>query len=205
MRNTGVQFILDLLYRHVSYDGSFVPIIKRAYPIDKTPCITIDNQNNTLKFTYYSHNPYEWFRKRYEATTVIDVWCNSEDERQTILEQVDDCFNGVLNYYYPFCSRYHSGQCETLATDCPAPTSTRGRACKHQCPYPDEYNYENLTTKHNVDLESINVNQGVDADEYDKHDVLLRTSISVSFNYIVSVYNGGKVSTNLEYEEKEGG
>ena len=204
MRNIGIQFLLDLFYHHIKYNDSFVPIIKRFYPIDKTPCITLDNQSNTLKYYYYSYNPYEWLNKHFEAITVVNLWCNTEDERQNILEQIDDCFNGVINYHYPFCTRYHDGECETLASDCPAPTSTRGRACKHQCPKPEEYNYESLFTKYKVNPNSFGVNQGIDNDEYDKRDVLLRTMITVNFEYITSYCNDGKISTKLENEEKGG-
>ena len=200
MRNTSIQFLLDTLYHRIKINNVFVPIVKQSQIRDKTPCITLDNQNTNLQATYYTYDPLEHFNRRFDATTVVNIWCNSETERQKILDQVDDCFNAILNEYYQYCTKYEDGYCTSLETDCKTLESLSSRAYKNQCPRPLEYGYENLFTKYHVNPNTFGVDQGVDNDEYDKKDVLLRTMITVTLEYVIVYDVGGKISEKLIYE-----
>ena len=43
-----IQAIIQILRGNVLCEGKTVPVIKRNYPLDKTPCINIDDSASTI-------------------------------------------------------------------------------------------------------------------------------------------------------------
>lgn len=200
--NTGLAFLTHLFYHNIYCDGEYVPIIKKPYPVDKTPCITLDEQDTRLHSRFFTYEPYEWLNREYDTSIMINLWCDTENDRQTILDEIHKVFNWLETDNYQLCTNYEDGECLFLETDCPVPSSKHGRCMKHQCPYPTQYHYTNLFTFHQVYRNTLNVSEGVDNDEYDRKPVLLRTIIQVSFKYITRYCNDGKISETLEYMEE---
>ena len=202
--NPIINFLIDVLYHRIKLnDGRIVPIIKRPYPVDKIPCITLDTQSTTYNGEYITYNPQENLCKEYEGVTVINLWCNDEDDRQSMIFDVEDCFNKVQLDNYTYCVNYtEDGICKSLLNPCPVPVDRHALSCTHRCPRPEQYHYQNLFTKHMIDRYTLNVNQGVDNDEYDKEPPILRTMITMRAHYLVKYCNDGKVSRTLEYEDK---
>lgn len=200
--NTGLEFLLDLLYHRIILNDTHVPILKRPYPIDKTPCLTFDEQDTRLVEKYFTYEPLEYLNKVFDTSIVLNIWCDSEKDRQSILEQVKLCFNWLDTDNYQLCTEYDEGVCKYLNKDCPVPSSEHGRCMKHQCPHPEEYHYQNLFTKHHVYRNTLNTSEGVDNDEYERKPPLLRTMITINFRYLNKYCNDGKISTTLTYKEE---
>ena len=201
--NTGVQFLLHALYHNIRLeDGSIVPVLKKPYPIDKTPCLTLDEQDTRLKRKYFTYTPYEYLNREYDTSIVLNVWCDTETDRQNILTEIEKVFNWLETDNYQLCTNYKDGTCTTLKGACPVPTGTDGRSKKHQCPQPEKNQYTNLFTYYNIHRNTLNINQGIDNDEYDKKTPLLRTIIQISLNYTTLYCNDGKISETLEYKEE---
>ena len=43
-----IQAILYILRGNITLDGKTVPVIKRNYPLDKTPCVNIDDSASVV-------------------------------------------------------------------------------------------------------------------------------------------------------------
>lgn len=201
--NTGMDFLLHLFYNRIILDNNdTLPIIKKPYPVDKTPCITFDEQDTRLIEKYFTYEPQEYLNRIYDTDIVVNIWCDSEDDRQNILDQIHTLFNYLETDNYQLCANYDDGTCIYLKDVCPVPSSDKGRCMKHQCPEPEEYKYCNLFTFYNVYRNTLNVNEGVDNDEYDRKPPLLRTMIKTSFRYLTKYCNDGKISETLNYKEE---
>lgn len=200
--NTSIEFLLELLYQRIHVSGNVVPILKQPSFMDKTPCLTLDEQDTRLVDKYFTHEPLEYLNKIFDTSIVLNIWCNNEVDRQRILDGINQCFNWLDTDNFQLCSNYKDGVCNYLEDACPVSISTDGRSMKHQCPYPEEYQYENLFTKHGVYRNTLNISEGVDNDEYDKKPPLLRTMITLNFRYLIKYCNDGKISTTLTYKEE---
>lgn len=200
--NNGVSFLLQLFYNRVKIGTDTVPIIKKPYPIDKTPCITFDEQDTRLVEKYFTYEPEEYLNRVYDTSITINLWCDNETTRQKILDEIHTCINQLETDNYQLCTNYEDGTCTHLERACPVPDSTHGRCMKHQCPHPEDYEYCNLFTKYNVYRNTLNISEGVDNDEYDRKPPLLRTMITTNFRYLTKYCNDGKISETLTYMEE---
>lgn len=206
--------------RVILEDNTDVRIIKREYPIDKTPCITIDDsteiiQRNITNKDYKldtSHPQYDEtnpdkkisqqvIREEKKATLDLNIWCDSEDDRDEITDKILALLYQVQSDYYQFCKQYDNGNCTTLDETCKVNDFT-GRGVKHQCPHPTQYNYQNVFSAYDIIRSSFNVEPPYTLDELDTQPAILRSIIRVEFSYYDYYNIGGAVSPKLIVDEE---
>ena len=217
-----VKAIRRVLYENVYYKGSLVPVIKRSYPEDETPCITVDDSGGSASIERFitnvdyplssdhpqfdPDNPFrkqsqQVFREVFETTVNVHVWCDTERMREDINNQVDLLFHQAQADYYKFCSNYMGGNCKDSTTPCMvdlSPTDKRG--VKKQCPNPELYGYENIFTKYNLIRSSFIVEQPFTLDDLSKKEPVLHSVFRVRTGYYVDHIIGGHISQGLVHD-----
>ena len=217
-----VKAIRRVLFDKVTLDGEIVPVIKRSYPYDKTPCITIDDsggsafmQRHILNVDYPVDNthpqfdiedpfkkiPQQVLREVYQGSVTVNVWCDDEFQREELIRQVELLFHQAQSDYYIFCNNYREGECAGCNGPCMVPLSrTDKRGVKGQCPNPLLYGYENIFTTYNLIRYSFNAGQPFTLDDLGCTEPVLRSVFRVSSGYYVDHIIGGHVSTSLKQD-----
>lgn len=194
-------------------DGTNVRIVKREYPIDKTPCITIDNSGGTaivqkhitnrdypIPDTHQTINQ-QVIREERTITLNLQVWCDNEDQREEICQKIQEIFYQIQSDHYHHCLQYQDGGCAYLNGSCQVNTDTF-RGVKNQCPKPKEYGYENLFTRYDIIRASFDVAPSYIMDDLTTTPPVLRSIIPVSFSYYEYYKIGGAVSEHLIVNEE---
>lgn len=225
---------LKLLQNNIIYNDDIVPVIIKDYWYDTTPCITIGGMDRTKKSPrqhtrechplpsthplYDENNPYkkyphlvEKIGKSYEIW--INIWCNNEEEREIITNQVRDCLFLCLNHHHKFCVNYDKTTKNCLYTEetCSALTDTGFRGLRGQCSKPYDNKYCNLFTKNGIKRNTIQIGADYEKDEYNHKPPLKRTIIEINFDYtdtrvfpsnptncLISEINGEQIIPDLE-------
>ena len=203
-------------------DGTDVRIIKRDYPIDKTPCITIDNSGGTSIVNkhitnkdypipvnhpqYDPNNPdktisQQVIREHRQISLNLNVWCDDEPQRDEITEKISTLFYQVQSDHYRFCQNYNNGNCNYLNSKCKVTPDT-GRGIKQQCPKPYEYHYSNIFTAYDIIRATFDVAPAFILDDLTTTPPVLRSIIRVSFSYYEYYNIGGAVSEHLNVDEE---
>lgn len=200
-------------------DGTDVRIVKREYPIDKTPCITIDNSGGTatvqkhitnkdfpLPETHPQYTPgqtqsQQVIREERTITLNLHVWCDDEDQREEICNKIQTIFYQIQSDHYTHCIHYHNGGCNSLNGSCQVNPSTM-RGVKQQCPKPREYGYTNIFTYFDIIRASFDAEPSFISDDLTTTPPVLRSIIPVSFSYYEYYNIGGAVSNNLIVNEE---
>lgn len=157
-----IQAIIYILRNNVrTDDGKIVPVIKRNYPLDKTPCINIDDSASVVtvnKRIYNRKNNDENYREYYRVhrrtRLNIHLWCDNEQQREDLSNQIVNLFNMAYLDNYHFCIHYNkeTSECENLHRTCPSITNEKHlyKSSKDKCPQPVEYGYENIFTHYDL-------------------------------------------------------
>lgn len=203
-------------------NGTDVRIVKREYPIDKTPCITIDNSSSTSIIQkniinkdyiipnnhpqYNQNNPnqkisQQVMREERSIDLDLNVWCDDENQRDEITEKILELFYKVQSDYYEYCQNYNAGQCAFLNKACKVNNNT-GRGVKKQCPNPIEYNYKNIFKQFDIIRATFDVTPPYILDDLTTNPPVLRSIIRVSFSYYDYHVIGGAISQNLNVDEE---
>ena len=217
-----IQAIIRILQGKVILrDGTDVRVVKREYPIDKTPCITIDNSSGTAVIQknitnkeyiipsnhpqYDSQNPskkisQQVIREERNITLELNVWCDNEDQREEICDKIRELFYKVQADHYTYCANYNSGNCTYLKTTCKVDTSPRG--IKGQCPKPREYHYKNIFTIFDIIRATFDVAPSYILDDLTTTPPTLRSIITVSFSYYDYYNIGGGANKGITVNEE---
>lgn len=217
---TPIRFILDVLYGNLykmSDDGGgVIPVIKRSYPLDKTPCITLDDSggSNTLtkhftniplplpethpqKEDYPESMPQQVLVDKRQSTVQINVWCDTENEREHINNQIMDLFYKAQTDHYRFCKQYNNQECNTLQDTCKAINAIDKRGVKNQCPKPEEYKYCNLFHYHHIIRPTFNIENPFALDDLSTERITLRSIFKVTMVYYDYYTLGGDIINDL--------
>ena len=201
---TPIRFILDVLQGQISTATEQVPVIKDPTPNDRTPCITIDNSSGTgvveKHITYIDSE--QVIREERTIDLDLNIWCDSEDDRDTITNNVRECFFKLQSDHYTYCVKYNDGDCLSLEAPCRAIESNSFRGLKNQCPKPYDYEYMNLFTKHHIIRSTFDVTPPYILDDMSTTPITLRSIIRVSFSYYDYYNIGGERITNLSLNEE---
>lgn len=216
MIKNSIKTLLDILRGNVNYQGVNVPVIKRGYPLDKTPCITLDDSAGTVTIdnqimmiklpvpeSHFQHEDYpilpqQVIRKTKDSAVNIHVWASNESERVSILNKINELFEKVERNNYFFCTNYDNGNCRTQEGTCKAITmNTHSRGIKEQCPNPKEYNYQGVLEKNNVKPDSFEVQDPFDTDDLSTKPITPHSIIKVNMVYYTYTPIGGKISTEI--------
>ena len=202
------HFILDVLQgRLTDVNGESVRLIQAPPQYNNIPTITIDNSagtsilnSNKTNITFDGRRQ-EAIITEYEADLRLDIWALKETTRQTLINQITECFMKALSDHYTYCTSYNNGTCECIV-ETPEYAHDK-RAIKKQCPTPHDLPYENLWTKYNIDLASFTLTPAYDLDELNETEPVLRSRIDISFNYTDYYIIGGKTSQNIRNQTED--
>lgn len=214
-----VKAIRRVLFDNLYYEGKLVPVIKRSYPKDETPCVTVDDSggsafmeryitqddyplpNNHPQFDPedpFHKYPQQVLRELHQCSVTVNVWCDDEFMREDLIKQVDLLFHQAQSDYYIFCNNYHGGECAHIGGPCVVPLfSDDKRGAKGQCPNPELYGYENIFTTYNLDRASFIMEQPFTLDDLSKTEPVLRSVFRIRTGYYTDHVIGGIVSQNL--------
>ena len=208
-----IQATIHILRGNVTLDGKTVPVIKRNYPLDKTPCINIDDSASVTtvgKKIYNRKNnegePRQYYRVHRRTLLNIHCWMDNEQQREDITQQVISLFNKAYLDCYLFCTRYDKTtmQCETLGRQCEA--SVRGKplhkSIKDKCPQPTTYNYENIYTRYDLIKAEWDLQTPFSADLTNTKPPALHSIFRLNAEYYDYVEIGGITSKDLKISEK---
>lgn len=202
------HFILDVLQgRLTDVNGESVRLIQAPPQYNNIPCITVDNSVGTHTLDSNKTNitidnqRVEAIVTQYETDLRIDIWALKETTRQTLIQQINECFMKALSDHYTYCTNYNNGTCECIVEN-PEYQHDK-RACKGQCPTPHDLPYENLWTKYNIDLASFTLTPAYDLDELNETKPILRSRIDISFNYTDYYIIGGKTSQTISNKTED--
>lgn len=200
------QFILDVLQGRLSVDGESVRLIQSPPQYNNMPTVTIDNSAgarilNSNKYNIpVNERMQEAIVTEYEIDLRVDIWALTEDQRQSLINQVQVCFMKALSDHYEYCTSYNDGTCTPREADCLVDLpeyATDKRAVKKQCPCPQELPYQNLWSKHHIDMTTFTINPAYDLDELNETEPVLRSRFDISFNYKDCYIIGGKTSQDI--------
>lgn len=203
------QYIVGLLQHRLSYDDRWVQVRRQFLPSNELPCVTLEVASVDTESVH--RTPYgSVFREAGGVDTIvyertcnlnINLWCNTEEERESISEQIMDCFNKEEAGHYTYCTRYHDGTCGTTGTPCSATDQVTARAVKNLCPDPQEREYTSLRSHCNIIEGSLNLGVPVMLDEVDKHPPLLRNMFRVVAGYYDTYDVGGELLDDISIGE----
>lgn len=218
-----LQVIVKILQGKIILDDSTdVRIVKREYPIDKTPCVTMDNSGSTLiqkNITnkeyiipeshpqYDPQNPNNTISQqviREERSIAIDlnIWGDNEEERDEITDKILKLFYQVQSDHYRFCNNYLNGNCQFLDRSCEATNPNSMRGIKNQCPKPEEYHYQNIFQTYDIIRATFDVAPPYILDDLTTTPPVRRSIINVSFGYYDYYRIGGAVSEHIIVDEE---
>lgn len=206
-----IQAILYILRNNVTDDGKTIPVIKRNYPLDKTPCINIDDSASVVtvgKRIYNRKTPNgnkEYLRTHRRTILNIHLWCDSEQQREDLSNQITDLFNKAYLDNHFFCTQYskQDGVCKTLNRECPSRTNEKHlyKSIKNKCPQPIEYGYENIFTHYDLIKAQWDLQTPFSADNTNTKPPTLHNIFRLNCEYYDYVEIGGIESNNIYYRE----
>lgn len=210
-----IQAIIYILRGNVQLNGKTVPVIKRNYPLDKTPCINIDDSASVVTVNKRIHNlkdkdgvMKEYYRVHRRTLLNIHCWCDNENEREELTNQITLLFNKAYLDNYQFCTRYdkETRECATLGVECPTITQQKHlyKSVKGKCPQPTEYNYENIFTRYDLIKRAWDLRTPFSADMDTTKPPTLHSIFRLDCEYYDYVEIGGITIKELRYNgEKE--
>lgn len=196
-----VKAFWEILKGNIIYADKPIPIVKRLKSRDKTPCITIEQASDMEVNRDYQTDSTQRIVLENNAEIRINIWCDTEEERDTILSQIRLLFLKALGNHYSLCSHYDEGLCAFLDRECEALTVINSRSAKSQCPHPTENDYTSWFSEHHIVKRSFRKSGEFELDELDVAEPILRTLIKYDLNYIISHDLGGHVATDLIFED----
>ena len=189
---------IDLLRDNLTVSNDKIYTGNRYKAKDMTPCVTImlaDEQS--IRRRYIEIDCKQYIQKKYSAELWINIWCNSEEERQTLIEEIDNRIDQTLANHYTTCSYYNNGDCSISDETCEALTSQSNRAFKKQCP--DLTKYKSFFNKNHISKRTFKVRSRTNLDELTLSESLLRTIFKLEMNYFTFYEIGGRPFNDLNF------
>lgn len=203
-----IQLIVEVLKDNVLINDSPVKLVKQVSPIDKTPCITIDDSGGAVVLQKHITNktlnnkPVQVLQERKNTTIQIQVWCDNESQRETITSQITELFYKMQTDHYMYCQQYDNGECLNLKKECQAINNTNKRGVKQQCPYPMKYQYSNLFSKYNIIRNTFNIEPPFTLDDLSTKQPVLRSIYKITMTYYTDYVIGGNTINDLIFDEE---
>ena len=126
------NFFVELLQGEIIYDNQSVEVRRTFLPSAVLPCITLEIVSTNVINTFRSYDTREREYARCECNINIHTWCNTEEQRESINEQVTQCLILADNHHYKYCSNYNKENkvCSTVSRVCEATTNNK---CHFHC------------------------------------------------------------------------
>lgn len=193
-----------LLQNNISHNETIIPLYRKYHQIDKTPCITITQADEYfLKRRYVEINEKQYLQKRYGSNIWINVWCNIEKERQSIVKNIENRILQAESNHYTTCQYYDktNNLCSYLNRTCETLTVENGRSIKGQCPFPENNNYSSFFKTNNIIKNTFEIDSITNLDDLDKTGVVLRSIIKLNMEYYKYHQIGGRVFNDVKINE----
>ena len=191
---------IDLLRNHIPIENSKIYAGSRYIPRDITPCITINLADESfIKRDYIELNHTQYIRKRYNAELWINLWCNTEEERQNLINNVRNRILQAEANHYTTCKHYNADQCDKTENTCEALTSNNGRANKKQCP--NLSHYVSFFKQNNIPKRTFKIISVTNQDELDVSETILRTIFRLNMDYYMFYGIGGRLFNSITINE----
>lgn len=208
-----IQAILYILRGNVILDDKIVPVIKRNYPLDKTPCINIDDSASVTTVNKKIYNikdsegtPHQYLRTRRRTILNIHCWIDNENQREQITAQVTELFTKAYLDNHMFCTQYdkETGQCNTLNSLCPTTEDGKHlyKSVKDKCPKPTKYGYENIYTRYDLIKSAWDLQTPYSNDNTNTKPPTLHSLFKLNAEYYDYTLIGGITSNKLVYYGK---
>lgn len=223
-----IQAIRRVLWGNVYCEGKKVPVIKRNYPYDKTPCVTIDDSASsgfvhreitTEKYPvkeghplYDPFHPFKEFpqqvlREVWQVSINISSWSDSLNQQEELNNNIMDLFHKAQSDYYLFCDQYHEGDCSFMDSTCYAKhfydsNSLSIRGVKGQCPNPELYGYKNIFTTYNLYRDSFMVEQPFNLEDDSMKDTVYHSVFKLHTGYFTDHIIGGLNFKNVIFDKE---
>lgn len=196
------QYLVELLQGNITYDNNNIEVRKQFSNEPSLPIITLDiSPGITTQYMYRGFDTKERLKYYRHANININIWCNTEDERESINNQILELYYKERNNHYMFCTQntnnicgYDNNTCHTINNN------TNYQAVKYRCPDAETYGYESLATKYGLVHDTVLFELPFDMDETDKHPPLLRSIIRASSDYVETVSSMGKPMGDITYD-----
>lgn len=195
--------VWDLLKNNIVYnDSQVICLVRRLTPADETPCITIQQASEVQIGREILPGRSEIIQTKNNVEVWINIWANTEEERNCLLNQVETRIFQALANHYTTCNQYNNEKCNYLDENCQALTITNGRTAKNQCPYPEENQYLSWFKKHHIIKHSFTISGRQDMDELDLTQPVLRTLIKLDMDYYRNYDLGGHELNGIIIDEE---
>lgn len=180
-----------------------IPIIVKYTPLDYTPCITIQQVDETFQRREYVEIRHEqYIRKKYSSDIWINIWCNNEKERHQLIELIQNRILQAEANHYTTCNHYSFTEesCSVLESKCEALTRNTNRTNKKQCPHLDIY--QSFFKTHHIIKNSFHINSITNLDELDVAEPVLRTIFKINLDHYQYYKIGGRVFDDIKLNEE---
>lgn len=190
----------ELLNNQITYNDETIPIIMGYPKIDNTPCITINQADETFKKKRYVEiDTIQYLRKRYSSDLWINIWCNNNKERNSLIKQINHRIFQAEANHYSTCANYNNGKCEVIESECEALTCETPRTLKGQCPNLKIYN--SFFNFNHIKKNTFHINSITNLDELNITEPVLRSIFKLKMDYIVYYKIGGITFDKIHLDE----
>ena len=192
---------IDLLRGQLEVSDDKIYTGNRYRPKDMTPCVNIIvPAEQFIRRSDIEMDCKQYIQKEYSAEVWINIWCNTEEERETLTNQIDNRINQTLANHYTTCNNYNNDTCSITNETCEALTSQSNRANKKQCP--DLTKYQSFFSFNHIPKKTFKVLSITDLDELTLSQSILRTIFKLEMNYFKYYEIGGRPFTDLSFEKE---
>ena len=197
------ETFIDLLRGNLCVSNDKIYTGNRLKVEDESPCVQINlADENSIRRTYVEINCKQYIKKEYSAELWINIWCNSEEQRKTLINQIENRINQALANHYTTCPYYTEGNnCSKTNETCEALTSQGYRANKKQCPKILE-RYHSFFKYNNISKKTFKVLSRTNLDDLTLSEILLRTIFRLGMNYYKYYEIGGRPLKNFHIIER---
>lgn len=195
---------IDLLRNHLTtISNEKIYAGTRYRPIDITPCVNVSlAAENFLLQRFTEIGTVQYLQKKYDAELWINIYANSEEERQNLIDEVHTRILQAETHHYTTCANFifETQKCSETNERCAALTVHNTRTIKNQCPNLEIYNP--FFKDNNIIRRTFCVNNILDLDDYEPTETVLRTIIKLNMEYYSFYKIGGKPFNNLQISEE---
>lgn len=215
--------ILEILRNNILFNGEIVPVIVSKRFKDTTPSITIETTTTNPVSERYSDvwllplisshplfdgtDPEKLYAQEVivteeQATMRVNVWANTEKERQDIKDEVKHLINQALAFHYKYCTNFNKKTeiCNTTNEKCKVIDNISSLAVKGNCIEPEKYQYESILKKNKIKNGTVEIYAEYDQDNYDLNPPILRTVLKMKMTYYDSYQKGGYETEEFNVE-----
>ena len=195
---------LDLLRNHMTIlEPAKIFAGSKYSPKDNSPCITLNlADENFIRDRYVEIDHIQHLQKRYNADLWINLWCNTEEERTSLITDTTKRINEALANHYTTCSFFNLSDnvCSKTSMVCESLNSQSGRANKKQCPNLELY--ESFFARNHIPKRTFSVNSVTNLDELELTQPLLRTIFRLNMDYFTYYPIGGIIFEDYTIDEE---